>query len=245
STSHITQPDLLLRIRPGFEEVVSKKLSAANISFKLINEHCIALDNATKINDVIELDKEAVVQDLNSQRIGEFFSFIKNDHHLNVWDCCAASGGKSILFHDIFPTAKLTVSDVRSQIIYNLKKRFSTAGIKNYYAFENDLTNSKFPNLPAGRQVPNSPFDLVICDAPCTGSGTWSRTPEQLYYFDVNKIDYYSKLQQKITEEASRYVKAGGYFLYITCSVFKKENEVVVNQLEKKANLKLVKMEML
>lgn len=243
STSHITQPDLFLRIRPGFEEVVSKKLSAANISFKLINEHCIALDNATKINDVIELDKEAVVQDMNSQRISEFFSFIKNDDSLNIWDCCAASGGKSILFHDMFPTAKLTVSDIRKSILINLAKRFQQAGITRYRSIVADLTNSKLP--PEFTKGPNSYFDLVICDAPCTGSGTWSRTPEQLYYFDERKINYYSNLQQKIAETASMYVKSGGYFLYITCSVFKKENEVVVNQLEEKANLNLVKMEML
>src|SRR5690606_8723656 len=216
SASHLQQPYLFLRIRPGNEEIVPNKLSAANIAFKLINEHCIALDNATKIDDEIELDKEAVVQDLNSQRISAFFPFVKNDSPLNVWDCCAASGGKSILFHDMFPTATLTVSDVRSQIIYNLKKRFSTAGIKNYYAFENDLTNSKFP-------IPNCHFVLVICDALSTSSGTWSRTPEQLYHYDEYKINYYSKLQQKIAEESSRFVKAGGYFLYITCSVFKKE----------------------
>src|SRR5690606_4550002 len=91
SASHLQQPYLFLRIRPGNEEIVTNKLAAANISFNAINKHCISLNNATKIDDVIEIDKEAVVQDLNSQRISAFFPFVKNDHPLNVWDCCAAS----------------------------------------------------------------------------------------------------------------------------------------------------------
>jgi 16S rRNA (cytosine967-C5)-methyltransferase len=43
-----------------------------------------------------------------------------------------------------------------------------------------------------------SNFELIICDAPCTGSGTWSRTPEQLYFFDEKKIEQYALLQKKI-----------------------------------------------
>ena len=155
-----------------------------------------------------------------------------------VWDCCAASGGKSILIHDLYPEAKLTVSDIRKTILINLAKRFQQAGITGYRSIVADLTNSKLP-------ITHSSFDLIVCDAPCTGSGTWSRTPEQLYFFDEQKIVYYSNLQQKISGEAARYLKSGGYFLYITCSVFKKENEEVIKKLQIDGGLKLVKMELL
>ncbi|MBA2499718.1 MAG: methyltransferase domain-containing protein [Chitinophagaceae bacterium] len=236
--SHLRQPHLFVRIRPGFEGMVEKKLAAANITFNKINEHCISMDNSSKVNDVIELDKEAVVQDLNSQRVGELVQLVFKEQPQKIWDCCAASGGKSILFHDMFPVAKLTVSDIRKSILNTLAKRFQQAGITGYRSIVADLTKSKI-------QIPNSPFDLVICDAPCTGSGTWGRTPEQLYFFDEKKIVYYADLQQKISYEASKHLRPGGYLLYITCSVFKKENEDVIKKLEDDAGLKLIEMKLL
>ena len=84
-------------------------------------------------------------------------------------------------------------------------------------------------------------FDVILCDAPCSGSGTWSRTPEQLFYFEEEKIHYYSNLQKKIAETASWLLKPGGYFLYSTCSVFRAENEDVVSFIESTTQLKLVK----
>ena len=120
--SHLIQPDLFLRIRPGFEGLVEKKLAAANITFNPFSEHCLSLDNALKVDDLIELDKEAVVQDFNSQRVGELVQFVVKEQPQKIWDCCAASGGKSILMHDLFPAAKLTVSDIRKSILINLAK---------------------------------------------------------------------------------------------------------------------------
>ncbi|HYK56845.1 MAG TPA: Fmu (Sun) domain-containing protein, partial [Flavisolibacter sp.] len=86
----------------------------------------------------------------------------------------------------------------------------------------------------------HSPFDLVICDAPCSGSGTWSRTPEQLKFFKKEKIEQYAQLQKSIALNAAKSVKLQGYFLYITCSVFKKENEEVVAFIKANTPLQLV-----
>src|SRR5690606_8193418 len=75
-------------------------------------------------------------------------------------------------------------------------------------------------------------FDLVIADVPCSGSGTWSRTPEQLYYFGKEKIQLYASRQRKILEHVTGNAKPGGYLLYCTCSVFRKENEEQVQYLQ-------------
>ena len=88
-------------------------------------------------------------------------------------------------------------------------------------------------------------FDLVICDAPCSGSGTWNRTPEQLFFFKKEKIDQYARLQKQIVSNASKALKKNGYFLYITCSVFEKENEAVVDFIENNLPLQLKSMEYL
>jgi 16S rRNA (cytosine967-C5)-methyltransferase len=155
-----------------------------------------------------------------------------------VWDCCAGSGGKSILAVDVLKDIDLTVSDIRPSIITNLKRRFEEAAIKNYTAVIADLTNLK-------SEIPRQKFDLIICDAPCTGSGTWSRTPEQLYFFDKEKIAYYSNLQKKIVTNTIPHLAKDGFFLYITCSVFKKENEEVVEFIQNNSKLQLVKQEVL
>ncbi len=236
--SFFVQPDLFLRLRPGKEKLVTQKLQQAGNDFKNISETCLVLPNTSKIDAVIELDKEAVIQDQNSQRTVEFIkSEIRNLKSGILWDCCAGSGGKSIMAYDINPNIALTVSDIRESILANLKKRFVTAGIKNYKSFVFDLANR-----PA---IGDLRFEIIICDAPCTGSGTWSRTPEQLYFFDKVKIDGYSALQKKIVSNVIPHLQQGGAFIYITCSVFKKENEEVVEYIKENFHLQLLQMEIL
>lgn len=222
------QPNLFLRIRPGYEKIVAQKLTASGLEFT-INDHTVTLPNAAKIDDILLINKEVVIQDLNSQKMAATLELVKQNfpanHRFSIYDCCAASGGKSILAKDVLQHISLTVSDIRPSIITNLKKRFEQAGITDYIAFVTDLTAVKDIRFP-------QQYDVVIADVPCTGSGTWARTPEQLYFFDETKIDAYADLQQKICTNIINAVKPGGFLLYITCSVFKKENEEQVKSLE-------------
>lgn len=238
SASFLTQPDVFLRIRPGNNKRVTGKLSGANITYKKVTDNCLAISNTSKLDDVIALDKEAVVQDLNSQRVGELIKLKTTNHKLltKVWDCCAASGGKSIMAYDINPKIDLTVSDIRESILENLKTRFANAGITKYNSFVADLTTNY------KQQTTN--FDLIICDAPCTGSGTWSRTPEQLFYFKKESIEKYAILQKTILQNVVKNLKPGGSLLYITCSVFKKENEEIVKYGQEELKLQLERSEM-
>ncbi len=235
--SHLTQPHLYLRLRPGKKELVNLKLRNARILFEEMEETCLQLPNSTKLDNLITADEDAVVQDLNSQKVLQLLNEYLSGHKkkLNVWDCCAGSGGKSILAYDTIPNIALTVSDIRPSILFNLKKRFERAGIENYRSFIADLSHSPFT-------IHHSPFDLIICDAPCSGSGTWSRTPEQLSFFRKEKISYYADLQKNIALNANKSLKQGGYFLYITCSVFQKENEEVVSHVQENTSLQLLSM---
>lgn len=232
--SFLIQPDLFIRIRPGAAQSVKSKLQQAGMPFKEISPTCLALPNASKADAVIALDKEAVIQDHSSQRIGEFLKQINSPRR--VWDACAASGGKSILAYDLLKPIDLTVSDLRQSILINLEKRFATAGIQRYHSFIADLSAGPV-NAP--------PFDLIIADVPCSGSGTWSRTPEQLFYFEREAIDRYSDLQKKILHNIIPRLKPGGHLLYITCSVFKKENETIADYFRQQHGLQLQKMELL
>lgn len=239
--SFLEQPELFLRIRPGKEETVIKKLTNNGIIFKELFNNCIALPNATKLNTIIQADVEAVVQDYSSQRVGNFFEPLTAKGQLPnpaVWDCCAGSGGKSIMAYDLNPKINITVSDIRASILQNLHDRFKKAGITKYHSFISDLS---VPHC----QLPAVNYQLIFIDVPCSGSGTWLRTPEQLYFFDPVKIKYYSELQKKIVSNVIPTLQAGGQLVYITCSVFKEENELIANFIEQQFRLQLVQMKLL
>ena len=239
--SFLKQPSFFIRIRPGKEVMLLEKLTDSKVDFEEINTSCLALPQAFKTESLMQINKEVVVQDRNSQRVFDYLKksevFLQKD--IEVWDCCAASGGKSILLYDILHGhVQINVSDVRANILNNLRNRFKEAGIKKYEAFTADL-------LKGNPSLPQKKYDLIICDAPCTGSGTWARTPEQLSFFTLNNMDEYAAMQKKIASTAINYLKKEGLFFYITCSVFKKENEEVVAYLQKKFHLLVLQMEYL
>ena len=77
--SFLIQPDVFIRLRPGKEKGVIEKLKKEKFDFEIILENCLAVPSASKLDDIIELDIEAVIQDVNSQRTGDFIkSEIRN-----------------------------------------------------------------------------------------------------------------------------------------------------------------------
>ncbi len=232
--SFLKQPDFFLRIRPGKESTVLKKLHDAKIPFRKIDERCLVFPSNAKVSDIISLDKEAVVQDYNSQRVGGFFpgNFKKEVLPVDVWDCCAGSGGKSILLLDTLSNIQLTVTDKRPGIIKILQSRFANAGIKKFKTSVLDLSSGA--SLP----IENS-FKIIIADLPCSGSGTWARTPESLSFFRQSEIQEYASLQRKIIQSTLPQLTPGGVLLYITCSVFAQENEDNIEWILKNSDLKL------
>lgn len=244
--SFLRQPDLFLRIRPGYQQQVLQRLSrpsdpvatAAVLAHEFIPPSTLRLPNGTKVEELFTADKEVVIQDYNSQRIGEFLrvEFLRKPIHF--WDACAASGGKSILVHDLYPDADITVSDIRESILRNLQARFHQVGIKEYHSFEADLSKPD-PWMPAER------MDLVLTDVPCTGSGTWSRTPEELYFFNPKKILDYQSTQKSILSNVISSLTPGACLVYSTCSVFKKENEDMTAFIRSKFGMREEKAEVL
>jgi len=234
--SFLYQPRLFLRIRPGNEKNVIQKLEQAGIKFEKKSNDSLSLPASSKLDNLISLNREAVVQDLSSQQVAAFFPVSQSEY--SAWDCCAGSGGKSILLYDHQPHIRLTVSDKRESIISNLKTRFKEAGIIAYQTLVTDLENEV---LPKQLSNPGKPFDLIMADVPCTGSGTWARTPEQLYFHETATVAQYQHLQRRILQRVMPQLGPGCHFLYITCSVFKAENEDNVEWAVNQFGLKLVK----
>lgn len=228
--SFFIQPDLFIRLQRGQEKRIIKLLNDANISFTQISPQILAFANGTKLDEVLTDKGIYEVQDLSSQKVCTFFKPQKWD---KWWDCCAASGGKSLFLYDEEPTVKLLVSDNRDTILDNLKERFSLAKITNYQRKVLDLT------LNQDLFLHDYEFDGIILDAPCSGSGTWGRTPEMITQTEEYKIKFYTDLQRKIATNVVKYLKVGKPLIYITCSVFKAENEEQVEWMCKQFDLQI------
>ena len=228
--SFFIQPDLFIRVRKGFEQHVKALLTKESITFKDEGNGCLALPNGTRLENIFPQQNWFEVQDLSSQQTAQYF---KPQKWEAWWDACAASGGKSLLLHELQPDLKLVVSDIRESILANLDERFQQAGLIKYQRKVIDLTQNVDPELA------NYAFDGIILDAPCSGSGTWGRTPEMISQFQPQKIEFFQHLQQTIAANVVKYLKPGKPLIYITCSAFKLENEAAVNFMVKELGMRV------
>jgi 16S rRNA (cytosine967-C5)-methyltransferase len=69
------------------------------------------------------------------------------------------------------------------------------------------------------------PFDLVLCDVPCSGSGAWRRQPEAKWSLSPESLERLCQLQAKILDAAATLVAPGGRLAHVTCSLLRAENE--------------------
>jgi 16S rRNA (cytosine967-C5)-methyltransferase len=235
-SSMLVQPDLFIRIRKDKGKIISL-LNEKEIPFTFITDNCLALPNGAKIDALLPEDCYAV-QDASSQHTGSYFAPERNE----LWyDCCSGAGGKSLLLKDMEPGVRLTISDTRESIIHNLQQRFRQYRLELPTAHVTDVSNKVLLNKAIGTKQ----FDNIICDVPCSGSGTWARTPEQLYFFDPASLEKFPPLQEAIAVNVAGHLKPGGRLIYITCSVFKKENEDVVGAVIKATGLTLIRSQII
>ena len=168
------------------------------------------------------------IQDVSSQNT---LNLLPENLQGRWWDCCCGSGGKSLALSDRFPDLALTLTDNRKSIVENAKERFNKAHLQNISFKVHDATNP-FPDTMQ--------FDGIIADVPCSGSGTWARTPEQLWCFNEAELNRYADIQKNIVSNILNNLKPEGYLLYITCSVYSQENEAITTWMEQELPLQLL-----
>ncbi len=224
--SFFKQPRLWLRARKGKEQLLEQQLLHQQLPFErnTLLPRAYALPNGSNP----QTEGLAEVQDLSSQQV---IGFVKVTPGITIWDCCAASGGKSLALADDNSGINLFVSDLRERILENLHQRFATNGINSYAAAVADLSRQhsciSFTKWPDRKRIEATHgfFDVILVDAPCSGSGTWARTPEQLQQMNEQTVDRYAALQRSIVQNVLPFLKPNGQLVYITCSVFARENE--------------------
>ncbi len=217
--SMLRQPRLFARLRQPAGPLL-RILADKGIFYETGPGQAVALPIGTPLH---ELWPQAAytIQDASSQTTGDFFDAAPGERW---WDCCAGGGGKSLLLRDLEPRVRLTVSDVRPQALSALAERFRESGLKPPASQVVDASDA----AATAAAFPPAAFDAVLCDVPCSGSGTWARTPEGLHFFDRSALDALVVKQAAILRNAASRLRPGGRAVYITCSVFRRENEGVV-----------------
>jgi 16S rRNA (cytosine967-C5)-methyltransferase len=134
----------------------------------------------------------------------------------------APAGKKAVATHKT--DGKLVAYDVVQKRLDNIKPRLQRAGV----AAE---LHQLGPN-GGGVEDMVGQADVVLVDAPCTGSGTWRRRPEDAWRLKPEDVDRMHTLQMGIVARAAKLVKPGGRLVYVTCSMLRGENEATLDAFE-------------
>ncbi|WP_435228910.1 RsmB/NOP family class I SAM-dependent RNA methyltransferase [Pseudopelagicola sp. nBUS_20] len=153
--------------------------------------------------------KEGLVelQDISSQVAVEALPLTDS---MSVLDFCAGGGGKLLAMAGRV-RANFYAHDALKQRLRDLPGRARRAGVR--------VVQTDVPEKHA-------PYDLIFCDVPCSGSGTWRRTPDAKWRLSPDDLNKMTELQQSILQRAYPMVAIKGYLVYATCSILNIENTV-------------------
>lgn len=174
---------------------------------------------------------ELEVQDLGSQLILESVGLEPGAHWL---DACAGAGGKTLQLAMLLgPEGKVDAHDIRAEALRELQIRAGRAGLCHLMDDKPDQPR-RAERSTLGAQVnvlpgpPDIPYDGVLVDAPCSGSGTWRRSPHLKWTTSASDVTQAAEKQRHLLERFSARVRRGGRLVYATCSLSRFENEDVV-----------------
>ncbi len=135
-----------------------------------------------------------------------------------VIDLCAGAGGKTLALAAMMQgKGRLIATDRDKRQLAPIHERLSRAGVHNA-----DVRSPKGAADPLADIKASA--DLVMIDAPCTGTGTWRRNPDAKWRMRPGALEIRVKDQAEVLDRAAGLVKPGGRIAYITCSVLKAEN---------------------
>ena len=148
------------------------------------------------------------LQDAASQAIVEMLPLTSA---ARILDYCAGGGGKTLAMAAL-SNARFFAHDAAPNRMRDLPARAKRAGVRV------DLIDTK-------TLATSEPFDLVLADAPCSGSGSWRRAPEAKWALTPERLETLHKTQAEIMDAASQLTRKGGVFAYATCSLLRSENQ--------------------
>ncbi len=138
----------------------------------------------------------------------------------SVWDACAAPGGKTALIAETAPDAHIFATDVSEKRLEQMQDLFTRLEIKN--------VNSAV--IDASKDVPNTQFDRILLDVPCSNLGVIDKRPEAVYRANDKSLKELATLQYSILENAAKALKQGGILVYATCSPEREETVEIIKK---------------
>ncbi|SMC41802.1 RsmB/NOP family class I SAM-dependent RNA methyltransferase [Primorskyibacter flagellatus] len=131
---------------------------------------------------------------------------------MRVLDYCAGGGGKALAMAARL-SGPVEAHDADPRRMSDLPKRAERAGAQI-----------------ARIDRPGGLYDLILCDAPCSGSGAWRRSPEGKWALTEARLQELQDIQLGILREASAYLTTDGHLAYVTCSILSDENDTVIDR---------------
>ena len=155
------------------------------------------------------------------------------DADIKILDLCAAPGGKTTLLASYFKNALIASNEViktRANILYENVTKWGT---ENIVITNNDAADFK--------RLENY-FDLIVVDAPCSGSGLFRKDKEAINEWSENNVELCSQRQQRILADVYPALKHDGILIYSTCSYSEEEDEMIADWLIEYFNIKSLKL---
>ncbi|HEX8165529.1 MAG TPA: RsmB/NOP family class I SAM-dependent RNA methyltransferase [Beijerinckiaceae bacterium] len=141
-----------------------------------------------------------------------------------VVDLCAGGGGKTLaMAARMANKGQIYATDGDARRLAPIHERLTRAGVRNVQV-----------RTPRGRADAvadlDGTADLVLVDAPCTGTGTWRRNPDSKWRLRPGSLEVRRKEQDAVLARAARLARPGGRIVYVTCSVLPEENDEAVER---------------
>lgn len=204
-----------LRVNSGLREQVLQDLRREGLFFAPTPYSPIGIRSSERVNlNNCIAYKEGVVevQDEASQ-LAAILCDVRPEH--KVIDYCAGAGGKSLAIASLLKgKGKIEAHDIDWHRLEQIKPRLERLNIKNV--------------VPV-RELSGKDYDRFIIDAPCSGTGTWRRSPDAKFRLTPEKLSELTKIQSQLLEFALENTKVGGRIVYITCSILPDEDENIVS----------------
>ncbi len=163
---------------------------------------------------------QAVIQDEASQLVAALLGRTTESGSLRLLDCCAAPGGKTLAIADRNPHCGITATEIHSHRARLMKC------LLQFPAGSSDRIQIAVADA---RRLPfSTPFDRVLADVPCSGTGTLARNPEIKWRLKSDDLSGLHRLQVDILRAAMSQLAPAGKLIYSTCSMEVEENENVI-----------------
>ena len=163
--------------------------------------------------------------DAGSRLVAELAAASRPDAR-RVWDCCAAPGGKTMVMARRLPQADLLATDLSPARLKRMAERLAREAPQARIQMEAGDAATGLGPARGGEG-----FDLILCDVPCSGTGTLARNPEIRHRLQPGDLRRQAERQLRILGGSSKRLREGGRLLYSTCSLEREENEAVVETL--------------